>query len=353
MRAIVLVSLLLGCGSSTAPESKPSAEPATSLQPLPDAMQAAEAKGTLKEASFHSKALGVDKDYQVYLPAGYQLSEKRYPVVYMLHGIGGEEGDWPRTGIAKTADEMALQAILVMLDGDDSFYVDTQTKADYEACLKTPRPFGKAEDRTTYCVRDGRYESYVVTDAVAHIDASYRTIASREGRAIGGLSMGGYGALVLGMRHKDVFSSIASHSGIAALLYKGPYPYQQGKVQQFDNPAELTQRIGAFGVHMRSIFGEAIGNWRAHDPATLAQSLGDGDLAIYLDCGTEDGFRLQHGASYLHEVLEARGITHDFALVPGKHDWALWADRIDESLTFHVRHFEALSKAVGNAATQP
>ena len=316
-------------------------------------MQAAEAKGTLKEASFHSKALGVDKDYQVYLPAGYQLSEKRYPVVYMLHGIGGEEGDWPRTGIAKTADAMALQAILVMLDGDDSFYVDTQTKADYEACLKTPRPFGKAEDRTTYCVRDGRYESYVVTDAVAHIDASYRTIASREGRAIGGLSMGGYGALVLGMRHKDVFSSIASHSGIAALLYKGPYPYQQGKVQQFDNPAELTQRIGAFGVHMRSIFGEAIGNWRAHDPATLAQSLGDGDLAIYLDCGTEDGFRLQHGASYLHEVLEARGITHDFALVPGKHDWALWADRIDESLTFHVRHFEALSKAVGNAATQP
>ena len=92
---------------------------------------------------------------------------------------------------------------------------------------------------------------------------------------------------------------------------------------------------------MRGIFGPDPKNWRAHDPATLAEQLRDGDLAIYIDCGTEDDFLLQNHAAYLHDVLARRGIRHSYTLLPGRHDWNFWKDRIDDSLSFHAAAFTA------------
>ena len=88
-----------------------------------------------------------------------------------------------------------------------------------------------------------------------------------------------------------------------------------------------------------SLYGTDAGNWRAHDPATLAAKVKDGELAIYLDCGTEDDFNLQDGASYLHEVLEKTGVKHEFTLLPGRHNYDFWKQRIDDSLAFHARQF--------------
>ncbi|MCA1665704.1 MAG: hypothetical protein LC659_15790, partial [Myxococcales bacterium] len=173
-------------------------------------------KGNVTDAVFHSDALGVDKHYEVYLPAGYERSTKRYPVIYLLHGLGGHETDWVRYGgLAETADAMSLPAIVVMPDGDDSFYANSATPAlDYEQCLAGQRGFGSEPDMHTYCVKTANYEDYIVKDLIAHVDRTYRTIAQRRARAIGGLSMGGFGALSLGLRHRELFAAIVSHSGV-------------------------------------------------------------------------------------------------------------------------------------------
>ncbi len=302
----------------------------------------APAKGTLQRKTFQADSLGVEKRYFVYLPAGYEASSSRHPVIYMLHGLGGSEDNWSKyMKLTEAADAMALQAIVIMPDGDDSFYKNSATKADYEECMGGSSSTRGKSDRADYCVRTAHYEDYIVKDLVGHVDASYRTIAEAKARGIGGFSMGGYGALMLAMRHKNVFSSAASHSGVAALLYVGPRPFVAGKAELAEDPVAFTTRMGRFGSLFLSLFGEKIEGWREHDPAFLAQSLDPGELAIYIDCGTEDEFQLQHGAAYLHEVLQSRSVVHEFELVPGHHNPVFAGGRIAKSLAFHSKHFAA------------
>ena len=93
-------------------------------------------EGQRRARSFHSDALGVDKHYLVYLPAGYDASRPRYPVIYFLHGLGGDETNGSARQLAEAADAMDSQAIVVMPDGDDGFYID-RAPVDYDACLRT------------------------------------------------------------------------------------------------------------------------------------------------------------------------------------------------------------------------
>lgn len=298
--------------------------------------------GMVATRSFRSAALGVDKRYRVYLPASYARSERRYPVIYLLHGIAGDESNWLELGdLAGAADRARLQAIVVMPDGDASFYVNSVAPARFDACNAGVSPFEEKSPRASTCVRDADYEDYIVRDLIAEVDARYRTVAERRGRAIAGLSMGGFGALALAMRHRDLFSSAASHSGLVALFYRGPHPYDAARVVLLQDVSRWGVNAGPFGPWIRGIFGPDRKNWRAHDPATLAEELGDGDLAIYIDCGTEDDFGLHSHAAYLHDVLARRGVRHGYALLPGKHDWSFWKDRIDDSLAFHARVFAA------------
>jgi S-formylglutathione hydrolase FrmB len=334
-RAFLLLPLLAACGTST---------PAATHAPDPDpvsAHAADPAASSTSDATFHSDALGVDKHYLVYLPAGYDADPaRRWPVIYMLNGLGGDETNWKEQGkLPAVADSIGLQAIVVMADGDAGFYANSVTPVDYDKCTKTRAPFNPSEAADHYCVKTPNYEDYIVKDLIGHVDRTYRTIADRRGRAIGGLSMGGFGALELAMRHTDLFVSVASHSGVDALLYAGPHPYAPGKAVIADDVSKWGAEVEPIGAWVRAIFGKDLANWKAHDPATLAQNLEDGDLAIYLDCGTEDDFVLEDGASYLHDLLTARGVTHTFFLGPGHHDFDFWADRIDDSLRFHAAQF--------------
>ncbi|MEM9487655.1 MAG: alpha/beta hydrolase family protein [Myxococcota bacterium] len=323
---------------ATAPSADPPAEAAAATPPA--ATTASAAAGTVKTVTFNSPALGVDKQYKIYLPAGYEDSGKRYPTLYYLHGLTGGEWTWSssKMGLVEAADKMGLQAIVVMPDGDDSFYVNWVSPGNYQACMAGKRPFGEERDMATYCVKQTRYGDYIIQDLIPHIDATYRTIAQRSARGVGGLSMGGYGALILAMRHRDVFASTASHSGVASMTYAGPIPYEPGKAELVSDVSTALQALGTFGPHFKRIFGEELDHWRSLDPTTLAAELSNGDLAIYIDCGTEDELRLQHGASYLNEILNKRGVEHEFTLLPGKHDADFWRDRIDDSLAFHMRH---------------
>jgi putative tributyrin esterase len=293
--------------------------------------------GKIERTKIKSEALGVEKDLIVYLPAGYDPSgEKRYPVFYYLHGLAGNETNWLEYGkIDRTADALGLQAIIVMPDGDNGFYADGKAPVDYAACVKDGSGLlDPRAPKAKTCVRAPNYETYMTRDLIAHIDRTYKTLATREGRAIAGLSMGGFGALTLAMRHPDLYAAAASHSGVNALLYEGPAPYQKGKVQLVTDVKNWGARIGPFGAWVRGIFGSELAHWQAHDPVALVGTLGPAAPKLYLDCGTADEFALQNHAAYLHDLLLEKKIDHEYYAGPGRHDFQFWAARLPKSLAF-------------------
>jgi len=331
-RALVV---LAACSKASAPA--PQADPPPAAKPI-----ASGPHGKVLTQNFHSDALGVDKAYVVYLPADYDAKPTtRWPVFFYLHGLGGSEHDWIKGGhLDQVADQLALGAIVVMPDGDDGFYTDSAAQPDYDACMRDGTglfPFAARNPAET-CVRHANYETYVVKDLIAEVDARFRTIGKREGRAIAGLSMGGFGALELAMRHPDLFAAAASHSGVDALLYNGPHPYVVGKVQLVTDPKTWGAAVENIGKWVRPIFGPDLAAWKDHDPVLLAAKLQPGQLALYLDCGTEDGFALEDEASYLHDTLAAQHIDHVFFLGPGGHDFGFWGPRLPESLKFLRDH---------------
>jgi len=329
------VLLVAACACSSAP---PPASTGTTA-PSPPVTPVTPSKSTVSTEHFHSDALGVDKDVRIWLPAGYDASgTRRYPVLYYLHGLGRDENDWLDLGkLDQVADGMGLEAIVVMPDGDNNFYFDSTLDTDYAGCMKDGAGmFIPTQSRKKTCVKTSRYETYMIHDLIHWVDSTYRTIASREGRGIAGLSMGGFGALMLAMRHPDLFAVAASHSGVDALTYKGPYPYDKAKAGLYTEVA-----AGSFNPivdWIRKLFGPDIATWRAHDPAVLVDKLAPGSLALYLDCGTEDEFALHNGMQYLHDKLLDRHIEHAYYLGPGHHDFHFWAVRLPFSLAFLRDH---------------
>jgi S-formylglutathione hydrolase FrmB len=188
------------------------------------------------------------------------------------------------------------------------------------------------------CVRARKYETYIIKDLIGHVDATYRTIAKREARAIAGLSMGGFGALQLSMRHPDLFSAAASHSGVDSLIYMGPFPYKPGKVELMTDVKQWGGQFVEINRWMRGLLGDNVAHWREYDPTTLVDKLQPGTLALYLDCGTEDGFALNNGATWLHDLLLAKKIDHAFYTGPGQHDFSFWKARVPKSLEFLRDH---------------
>jgi S-formylglutathione hydrolase FrmB len=298
------------------------------------------AKGTVITEQFYSPTLGVEKNYRVYLPKGYDANAQRYPVIYLLHGWGATEASWtaPELDVATAADRIHLKAIIVMPDGDRSLYANAMTVIDYDACMNDATPArNKNETRKEFCVKTPRYEDYLVNDLISRVDTRFRTIATRNARALTGESAGGHGALQIALRHQDKFLSVANHSGIFALTIEGPFPYSRGEPR-------LRQSIDASNSGLKEqieIYGTDLANWRAHDPYALVQNLKPHRLAIYFDCGNQDEFGFQHTAQYFRDRLRARKIPHQFALIKGAHNEKLWKSRIVHSLRFHVQQFHA------------
>ena len=331
MKRLVVFAILVACqGSKPAPSAGSAVAPVTPEPP-----------SHAQTVTFHSDALGVDKSFVLYLPTSYASSpNKRYPVFYYLNGLGGDETNWTKLGqLDRAADALALDAIVVMPDGDDSFYIDSAEPIDYDACRKDGTGlFNPMESRAHTCVKARKYETYITSDLVAYVDGHYRTIASRDGRAIAGLSMGGYGALMLAARHPDLYAATASHSGVDSLFYEGPHPYDAAHAKIGSDVATWGSGVEPIGGWVRGLFGPDKANWDAHDPVTLLTKLGPGKLAIYLDCGTEDDFGLDAAAAYLHDRLTANHIEHEFFLGKGRHSFAFWAPRVPESLKFLRDH---------------
>lgn len=344
MNRLMLLALALAACSKSAPTEAPAV---ADEKPTDRPVEATKQAGRVETVKMHSDALGVDKSVVVWLPAGYdEHAARKYPVMFYLHGLTGDETNWVKGGhIDAAADDLKLEAIIVMPDGDDSFYVDSQTPIDYGKCMDSGEGlfFSQRPHKST-CVKTAAYEKYVAEDLVKWADATYRTLGTREGRAIAGLSMGGYGAFMLAMRHKDEFGAAASHSGVVALRYGTPHPYAAGKVTLIDNPRTWKNEAGEIGEWIHSRFGDDLAFWKAHDPADLVESLKPDELALYFDCGTEDIFKLNDEASYMHDLLAAKHIDHVWFLGPGGHDFEFWKVRVKTSLGFLRDH---LAKASG------
>jgi S-formylglutathione hydrolase FrmB len=268
-------------------------------------LAAAPAAAEVRYATFSSPSLGQDVAYAVQLPPSYATAAtRRYPVVYALHGLFENPGFWERRGLAPMLESLwqkgdVPEMLVVAVDGDNSFFVD-----------------GPA----------GRWEQMMSRDLVAHVESTYRVIPGRPGRAVLGISMGGYAALRMALAHPDLFRAAATHS--AMLLEKIP-----------------TAEEGAGRWHMTAfhkVFGTPIDEalWTANDPLALAVKADPkGAPALYFDCGTEDRYGLFAGNRELHRRLEARGVAHEFGLYPGDHGYEYVHTVLEKSLRFLGRQF--------------
>ena len=293
VRTTIIALFLAGAqGVALAQEAPPSGAPRG--QGGPRMMPASDQAKT-----FESKALGATVTYVAYLPADYETSKKSYPVIYALHGMFENSAFLERRGVLTHYEELrktgaAPEAIVVTVDGGNNLFLNSQR---------------------------GGYQDMVAKDLVAHIDAGYRTLRTRAGRALLGISMGGYGALNIAFAQPKVFGAVATHS--AMLLSQIP-----------------TAESGARGGHMRAftgVFGDPIDAtaWKAHDPLELAKTVEVKDLpALYLDCGSEDRYGLAAGNKTLHETLEARKVPHTFGLYPGDHGYEYVRSVFPKSLAF-------------------
>ncbi|MBM4184870.1 MAG: hypothetical protein FJ207_11760 [Gemmatimonadetes bacterium] len=285
----------------------------------------------LRTVEFQSPAVDRTMKYNILLPPDYEASDERYPVLYLLHGVGQNFTTWSRLGAPFYAEQIG-DLIVVMPDGGNSWYVNWAESAGGQK---------------------NAWEDHIVQDVVGHVDANYRTIARREGRAIAGLSMGGFGALALGLKNSQMFISLGSTSGAlehartaAARLRAGMPPAAADPSQR---SGQVNPQIGIPGFSSqaeRTPLGiEFLTEEQAsaYDPFQLVNTIPRHRFPhIYLDSGTEDG--LIEPARELAMVLMQKDFPFDLMQMSGDHNTAYWAQSIGHLLTIQ---YEVMRRALG------
>jgi enterochelin esterase-like enzyme len=279
----------------------------------------AAAPGTLTTAQFHSAVLGGDISYNVYLPAGYSSTAKRYPVLYLLHGRGDSMSAW--TQVKGNLDQLIADGsipptIAIMPDAPwsdrASYYVDSAyTGSD------PGRPV----------------ETAFTTDLIDHVDATYRTVASRDGRVIGGYSMGGYGAIRYSIAHPDLFVA----SIVLSPAVYNPLP-----------PADSSTRtFGAFGqggaLFVDSIYRKL--NYPAELPRFSAKNL---PSHMFIAVG-DDEYQNPSFADYVHDLdfeshvlykwaEHTQNLSAELRVLNGGHDWNVWGPAFEEGARYAFQY---------------
>lgn len=242
-----------------------------------------DAKSALLDRTFYSATLEREIPYGIYLPPNYQAdANRRYPVLYLLHGAPTNYTEWAQLGLADVADELIATGqiqpfIVVFVEGEGSYYFNHQ---------------------------DGpAWGDYVARDVVQHIDATERTLPDPASRAIGGLSMGGLGALQLGFNYRDVFGIVGAHA--PALWAADEHP---------------------------DVFGSQ-DYYAQYDPRELARTAAQQPLATWLDVPLEDPWLERDNE--LRQTFEDRGWPLEFEINEGEHKSAYWYSHIPEYLAFY------------------
>ena len=260
----------------------------------------------VQTVQFQSQLVGKALPYNVVLPVGYDLPasrEKRYPVVYLLHGLFGHYDNW--TSRTRLTDyTLTHEVIIVTPEGNNGWYTDSEL---------APKE---------------QYESYIVKELIPDVDRRFRTITDRSGRAIAGLSMGGYGAIKFGVKYPAMFSFAGSMSGAM-------------------NAASWTREelsgLPSVWKSLQQVFGEDGGQMRlSNDLSKRIRDLPNQEIAalpfIYLDCGTEDPL-FSSNRSFA-ELLVSRKIPHEYRQRPGGHSWAYWDAQVQEVLKLALKKMQ-------------
>jgi S-formylglutathione hydrolase FrmB len=253
--------------------------------------------------------------YCVYLPAGYdagatQRPPQRYPVLYFLHGLGDNEqtlfnsGGWTLLDDLRNQHKMS-DFLIVAPEGRRSFYINSADGAM-------------------------RYSDFFLQEFLPYIESKYRIRPGRAGRAISGISMGGYGAVRFAFAHPELFSAVSAQS--AALITESP------------QALDAASRTGApLGGVLAAVFGKpiSVAHWNDNSPFVLAKRNAAAlkKLAIYFNCGQDDNYGFEKGASALHEELQKEGVKHEYRPYPGDHSLTYFLSHFAEVMEFHSRAF--------------
>ncbi len=245
----------------------------------------------VSDIKVYSKSMDKEIDCSIILPDGY-TSESRYPVVYLLHGHGQDYRAWVDKFDTESLSDL-YNIIIVSPDGGrNSWYWDSPINPEL------------------------RYETFVSGELIEYIDTNYSTKASREGRGVAGLSMGGHGAMYLAIRHSDTFGAVGSMSGGVDIR---PFPYSWGMAQHIGSQAENPQR------------------WFDYTVMGQLHRLAPDTLEILVDCGTEDFFLAVNNE--LHNQLNYRGIPHTYITRKGAHTLDYWRVSIMHQMLFFDTYF--------------
>ena len=264
-------------------------------------------RGFVKEGlTLRSDILGKEVRYSVYLPFDYETSSRYYPVVYLLHGYTDDDTGWIQFGEAHLIADQAVSAreippmILIMPDAGVSWYINNH---------------------------DGsvRYEDFFVQEFMPYIEDRFRIRKERRYRAVAGLSMGGFGALVYASRHPELFSACAAFS--AAVFTDDQiihYPSQQWSAMlkpvfgpDLQGKNRLTNHLKKYSpVHI----------FQNSDPEKLKT------VRWYLDCGDDDFLTI--GNMQLHFIMREKNIQHEFRVRDGGHQWSYWRSGLKKALAF-------------------
>jgi len=294
-------------------------------------------RGAVRTDTLWAQSLGLRKALTVYLPPSYASSStRRFPVLYYLHGLTGNERNWVDAGrIDQVLDSLFTagrpEAIVVMPDGDDGWYTTWNVLPDIAACRADRARKERAE---SYCVPWPHYDDYVARDIVDHVDHRYRTRADRRHRGIAGLSMGGLGAVSLALSYPEVFGAAASHSGVLSPRLLVPASTSAAP-RYASSVAELETAARGLWTYMAQPFGHDTIGWAARDPRHIvarAAPTGQAMPRLLIDCGVDDGY-IQQNRDF-HETLLRRGVSHQYAEWPGAHTWEYWRAHLPQSLDF-------------------
>lgn len=266
---------------------------------------AVQAQSQLKQVTIKSKILGAKKTYSIYLPDGYEKTGERYPVLYLLHGANGSHESWCRNGGGEqpriTDEEIvagrAKKMIVVMPDAGGLGKKNGGKNMGY------------------FNVEGWAYEDFFFQEFIPHIDQTYRTIASKVGRAIAGLSMGGGGAFVYAQRHPEMFNAAYSTSGLldhrfrAKIASSDMIPFYWSVAQT--SPVEFVRNTTPQKIEaLRSV------RWM-------------------MDCGDDDRIIFTNIDLFLE--MKRRRVPVEFRVRDGKHNWYFWRKSLPEILQFSFR----------------
>ena len=251
--------------------------------------------------NMESKILGQERSYAVYLPSDYDTSNRSYPVLYLLHGLGDDQTGWIKLGdVQRITDEsinsgISSPMIIVMPDAGSGIV----------GYINQPN-------------RDWLYEDFFFEELLPHVESKYRIKKGKQYRAISGLSMGGGGTLVYALHKPDLFSSAAPLSPAIGPTDIDDFHKWISRYNFYFNDKIETQKL-----------------LNANHPLILIDKLSTEDLnsvAWYLDCGDDD--YLYEDSSLLHLAMKKKGIKHEYRVRDGAHTWHYWKESLPKVLGF-------------------